>query len=149
VLDLRSFDDCVQAGHIYFHPGTRKPPIPPAADLKAYVAAHPELPIKIESDRVVEVPQLVLASFLTHGGIDIDTGEDKIAVNEDGRAIILLFTVTADTQGRCFNPSAYRRMGKQHNRAKIFNWNAVNFDSNVGSSPRAAWLALYGELLTT
>jgi hypothetical protein len=51
----------------------------------------------IESDRVVKVPQLVLASFLTYGGIDINTSEDKIAVNEDGRAIILLFTVAANT----------------------------------------------------
>jgi hypothetical protein len=146
---MRNFDGCVQAGHIYFHPGTRKPPIPPAAALEAFADAHPELPIVTETDRVVEVPHLVLARFLTRGGSNIDTGEvDEVAVDEDGRAIILLFTVAADHRGRCFDPSTHFKMGKQHNGVKIFDWDAVNFDSSVGSSPRAAWLALYGNLLT-
>jgi hypothetical protein len=82
-----------------------------------------------ETDRVVKVPHLVLACFLTRGGSNIDTGEDEIAVNKGGRAIILLFTVAANYYGRCFDPSTYFKLGKQHNSVKIFNWDAVNFNS--------------------
>lgn len=148
-LNMRKFNNCVQAGHIYFHPGTRKPPILPAATLKAFVDAHPELPIVIESDRVVEVPHLVLACFLTSGGIGIKPSEDKVAVDERGRAIILLFTAAADNRGYYFDPSTHFKMGKQHNRMRIFNWTTVHFDDGgVSNSPRKAWKALYIKLLT-
>jgi hypothetical protein len=81
-----------------------------------------------ESDRFVEVPHLVLARFIK-GAPDINTGDVLVAVNKDGCAIIFLFTVAADNLGRCFDPSTYFKMGKQHNGVKIFDWDAVNFNS--------------------
>lgn len=147
ILDTGEFDgDSVQAGHIYFHPGTRAPPLPPAADVQAFVAAHPELPLVFETDRVVEVPHLVLARFVCKsGGCDMD-GDDEVAVDEDGCPLILLYTVAADNSGRCFPPSTHVKNGKQHDGVKIFDWSAVNFDASLGRTPREAWLALYRAL---
>jgi hypothetical protein len=74
-----------------------------------------------KTDRVVKVPHLVLARFLTRGGSNINTGEDKIAVNKGSCAIILLFTVAANYYSCCFNPSTYFKLSKQYNSVKIFN----------------------------
>lgn len=112
MLDMRNSHGYVQAGHIYFHPSERKPPIPLT---EALADAHPELPIVI-----VEVPHLVLARFLLRCSSNVDNGEDEVAVDEDGRAIILLFTAATDQHGRSFDPSTHFKMGKQHNGVKIF-----------------------------
>jgi hypothetical protein len=73
-----------------------------------------------KSDRFVKVPHLVLARFIK-GAPDINTSDVLVAVNKDSCAIIFLFTVAANNLSRCFNPSTYFKMGKQHNGVKIFN----------------------------
>lgn len=119
-------DDCVSVGHVYFHPGTRKPPIPPFADLEAYMAAHPDLPIVIDNERKdgrkCETPHILLARFVVNQ-------QGEVGVDQDGHAVISLFTIAADNYSKAFDPATHVKQGTQYEGVDIFDWTMCNFDS--------------------
>jgi hypothetical protein len=64
--DARELETSLSVGHIYFHPGTRQPPIPPFADLQAFMVERPKLPIVVDRSNPqspCEAPHIVLAQL--------------------------------------------------------------------------------------
>lgn len=123
--DMRELGDVTTAvGHVYFHPGTRKPPIPPAAEVEAFAAANPDLPIVVDytHSSPCEVPHIVLARFVEHG-------DGRIGLDRNGNVFVSLFTIAADNYSRAFDPATHIKGGDQKEGVDIFDWEMVNFDS--------------------
>lgn len=126
--DMREFGDFTAGvGHIFFHPGTRAPPIPPFAELTSFMAAHPTNPIVVDHNRKdgnpCEDPHAVFAQLQVDGQGKPVTGPNNVPK-------IRLFTVAADTRGsRAFEPATHVKNGTQYEGVDIHNWGIVNFDA--------------------
>lgn len=130
IYDMREFSDyTTSVGHIFFHPGTRSPPIPPFAELQAFATANPATPVVVDYDRAdgnpCEDAHIVFAELevsndiATHGSIV--TGANNVPK-------IRLFTVAADHASRAFDPATHFKEGTQYEGVDIHNWEIVNFD---------------------
>jgi hypothetical protein len=144
---MRELDEtCISVGHIFFHPGTRRPPIPPLAQLQAFIANHPELPIVVDTDRPdpCEAAHIVLAQFLCNH-------DNDIGVDSSGNPIIYLYTIAADHRSRAFDPATHFKDGEQMEGVDIFNWNVVNFDATyrTATSLSELYRRVYRDLRAT
>lgn len=137
-------DSVVHVGNIFFHPGSRQA-IPSFAELQAYMQSHTERPIVIRpaADGQVagEQPHLVLARFITNSN-------DEVGVDDDGRAIIILFTMAVSAKGKSFDPATHFKEGRQREGVDILNWNEVNFEPEYAATSLAAtYRRIYDDIL--
>lgn len=126
--DMRELPkDCLNVGHIFFYPSTRKPPIPPFAELEAYMAANPDLPIVVNDNREdgnkCEYPHILVAQFVRD-----DNGQ--VGVDAHGNAIISVFTIAVDCFKKAFDPATHFKNGTQYAGVDIFDWDMCNFNDD-------------------
>lgn len=128
--DMREFNDhTTSVGHLFFHPDTREPPIPPYADLQAFMAARHTTPVVVDHDRrdgnPCERPHIVFAELSVSTSIN-DAGRPLLRAGNV--PTIRLFTIAAGNTGRAFDPTTHFKSGKQYEGVDIHNWSIVNFD---------------------
>lgn len=128
--DMREFsDNTTSVGHLYLHPGTRRPPIPPYAELQAFAAANPNMPIVVDHDRndgnPCEAPHIVLATLAMNTSV---VKTSPLLLDANNVPTIRLYTVAADHAFRAFDPATHHKNGKQHEGINILDWGMVNFD---------------------
>lgn len=97
--NMREFDNSTTSvSHLYFHPDTRRPPIPPFAELQAFIANNPDTPVIVDRDRKdsnpCEMPHLLFATLVCSQG--------KLTLGAGNIPTIHLFTVAADNAGRAY-----------------------------------------------
>jgi hypothetical protein len=135
-------DACTSVGHVYFHPDTRSPPIPPFAELEAFIAANPEIPVVVDTDRKTpcEAPHILLATFVIHN-------DGSIGLDRNGNVLISLYTIAADCYSRAFDPATHVKNGEQKEGVDIFDWGMCNFDSEYRSPQlRETYRRIYRDL---
>jgi hypothetical protein len=142
--DARELETSLSVGHIYFHPGTRQPPIPPFADLQAFMVERPKLPIVVDRSNPqspCEAPHIVLAQLHRDAA-------GEFALDGNGNPLIHLYTIAADNYSRAFHPATHVKGGEQKAGVDILDWTTVNFDPEYSCQTlRETFRLIYRDLL--